>query len=155
MPVLSPLPLPCLPCLLQNLNVYSLTHNPGWDPFCTLMFVWEILQILSKWPASLRCLSGCVSAERISLETVLQSSWIPPSCKTDFLLHLPESLSLERHLIIPKPLARKSQKCLCKLGRRWGFSGLPPHAERREAALLRHLQGTGHCFWLFVLISTL
>ena len=113
--------LPTIPTCLQSWSIYSLTHKLGWDPFSTQLFVWEIPQILSKWPASPSCLSGCVSIERISLETVLQGSWISPSCKADFLLRLPESLSLERCLIIPKLLAGKSWKCLCKLGRQEGF----------------------------------
>lgn len=46
-----------LSCLLASLNVYSFPHKPGRAPFCTLLFVWEIPQILSKWPASLCCLS--------------------------------------------------------------------------------------------------
>lgn len=111
----------CLPCLPSELECLLPAHKLGWDPFSTQLFVWEIPQILSKWPASPSCLSGCVSVERISLETVLQGSWISPSCKADFLLRLPESLSLERCLIIPKPLARKSWKCLCVLGRQRAF----------------------------------
>lgn len=117
---------PAFPDCSQSPSVYSLTQKLGWDPFSTQLFVWEIPQILSKWPASPSCLSGCVSVERISLEIVLQGSWISPSCKADFLLRLPESLSLERCLIIPKPLAGKSWKCLCKLWRQASFLGLPP-----------------------------
>lgn len=94
------------------------------------LFVWEIPQILSKWPASPSCSSGCVSVERISLETVLQGSWISPSCKTDFLLHLRESLSLERCLIIPKLLAGKMS---LQLGRQAGFLGLPSQVGRRSS----------------------
>lgn len=112
---------PAFPACLQSSSIYSLKHKLGWDPFSTQLFVWEIPQILSKWPTSPGCLSGCVSIERISLETVLQGSWITPSCKADFLLRLPESLSSERCLIIPKPLAGKNWKCLGKLGRQAGF----------------------------------
>lgn len=142
-----------LPTCHQSASIYSLTHKLGWDPFFTQLFVWEIPQILSKWPASPSCFSGCVSVERISLETVLQGSWISPSCKADFLLRLLESLSLERCLIISKPLARKSQKCLCKLGRQAGLIVWPSHVEGKEKLpFLRHFLGTRYCPCLFILI---
>ena len=112
---------PAFPACLQSSSIYSLKHKLGWDPFSTQLFVWEIPQILSKWPTSPSCLSGCVSIERISLETVLQGSWITPSCKADFLLRLPESLSSERCLIIPKPLAEELE-ISWQIGKAGGFS---------------------------------
>lgn len=112
---------PAFPACLQSSSIYSLKHKLGWDPFSTQLFVWEIPQILSKWPTSPSCLSGCVSIERISLETVLQGSWITPSCKADFLLRLLESLSSERCLIIPKPLAEELEMSW-QIGKAGGFS---------------------------------
>lgn len=93
-PALCPgtVPGPCLPRCPHSMSVYSFTRWMG--SFCTLMFVWEIPKILSKWPASHAACLGAF-AERISLETVLRSSWSLPSCKAALLLHLHEaSLSL-------------------------------------------------------------
>lgn len=141
---------PASPACLHSLSVYSLTHKLGWDPFSPQLFVWKIPQILSKWPASPSCLSGCVSVERISLETA------PSQLQGSFSPLFPRKLlcrlcSVEGCLITPKLLARRAGN-VCKLGRQTVL-GLPSLVdEEEEFPILWHLLGTRHCFWLFIVL---